>query len=85
MNFLFKKGSWFHHSVVRVPCLGIDAYNVLFSGKKLPPDVDPLGVFANDEIDLVRLFVAAVVVTVVVAATAVVVVFAFLMGPEMTK
>jgi len=24
-----------------------------FSGKKLPPDVDPLGVFANDEIDLV--------------------------------
>ena len=57
----------------------------MFSGKKLPPDVDPLGVFANDEIDLVRLFVAAVVVTVVVAATAVVVVFAFLMGPEMTK
>ena len=55
----------------------------MFSGKKLPPDVDPLGVFANDEIDLVRLFVAAVVVTVV--ATAVVVASALLMGPEMTK
>ena len=32
---------------------------ITFSGKKLPPNVDPLGVFANDEIDLVSWMVVA--------------------------